>query len=84
MPALQLRKVHKELHFPLLANTFEIEHKTISFFVSRLANKLQPGAVKMNDTSKVSNAAMRANKEVRTRRPIKHKLNLKVTIIRKI
>ncbi|KAK2570708.1 Transgelin-2 [Acropora cervicornis] len=29
----------------------------------KLANKLQPGAVKMNVTSKVSNPAMRANKE---------------------
>ena len=35
-----------------------------SFFPHRLANKLQPGAVKMNVTSKVSNPAMRANKEV--------------------
>ena len=41
------------------------ELKTISFFVSRLANKLQPGAVKVNDLSKVSNPAMRTNKEVR-------------------
>lgn len=29
----------------------------------KLANKLQPGAVKMNNTSKVSNPAMRATKE---------------------
>ncbi|XP_068755541.1 calponin-1-like [Montipora capricornis] len=29
----------------------------------KLANKLQPGAIKVNDTSKVSNPAMRANKE---------------------
>lgn len=36
-----------------------------SFFLFRLANKLQPGAVKMNDTKKVTNAAMRTNKEVR-------------------
>ena len=35
-----------------------------SLFPHRLANKLQPGAVKMNVTSKVSNPAMRANKEV--------------------
>lgn len=35
------------------------------FFLFRLANKLQPGAVKMNDTKKVTNAAMRTNKEVR-------------------
>ena len=35
-----------------------------SFFPHRLANKLQPGAVKMNVTSKVSNPAMKANKEV--------------------
>ena len=36
-----------------------------SFFLFRLANKLQPGVVKMNDTKKVTNAAMRTNKEVR-------------------
>ena len=36
-----------------------------SSFLFRLANKLQPGAVKMNDTKKVTNAAMRTNKEVR-------------------
>jgi len=36
-----------------------------SLFLFRLANKLQPGAVKMNDTKKVTNAAMRTNKEVR-------------------
>lgn len=49
---------------------FETEHKTISFFVFRLANKLQPGAVKVNDTSKVSNPAMKTNKEVRIQRVV--------------
>ena len=39
--------------------------RSFFLFMIRLANKLQPGAVKMNDTKKVTNAAMRTNKEVR-------------------
>ena len=38
---------------------------TFSHSLRRLANKLLPGAIKVNDTSKVSNPAMKANKEVR-------------------
>ena len=54
---------------------FGTGQKTISFFVPRLANKLQPGAVKVNDLSKVSNPAMRTNKEVRIQRVVAKELS---------